>query len=67
VNGKSAVMTTQRLLGATLCVVGVAMVVSALARGGGPLALGVVLGVPFALLGAARVWLARDREAQAPR
>jgi hypothetical protein len=39
-------------------VVGVAMVVSALARGGGPLALGVVLGTLLALLGAGRVWLA---------
>jgi hypothetical protein len=34
------------------------MVVSALARGGGPLALGVVLGTLLALLGAGRVWLA---------
>jgi len=38
--------------------IGVAMVVSALARGGGPLALGVVLGTMLALLGAGRVWLA---------
>ena len=48
-----------RLLGALLCLVGVAMVVSALARGGGPLSLGVVLGVLLALLGAGRVVLAR--------
>ena len=34
--------------------IGVAMVVSALARGGGPLALGVVLGTMLALLGAGR-------------
>jgi hypothetical protein len=34
------------------------MVVSALARGGGPLALGVVLGTLLALLGAGRMWLA---------
>ena len=37
------------------------MVVSALARGGGPLALGVVLGTMLALLGAGRVWLASAR------
>jgi hypothetical protein len=37
------------------------MVVSALARGGGPLAFGVILGTMFALLGAARLWLARGR------
>jgi hypothetical protein len=47
------------LLGALLVIVGVAMVVSALARGGGPLALGVVLGTMLALLGAGRIWLAR--------
>jgi len=34
------------------------MVVVTLARGGGPLALGVVLGVVFAILGALRVVLA---------
>jgi hypothetical protein len=42
-----------------LTVVGVAMVVSALARGSGVLALGVVVGTLFAVLGAARLWLAR--------
>jgi hypothetical protein len=47
-----------RALGAAIFVLGVAMVVSTLARGGGPLALGVVAGVAFALLGAARVYLA---------
>jgi hypothetical protein len=47
------------LLGALLVIVGVAMVASALARGGGPLALGVVLGTMLALLGAGRIWLAR--------
>ncbi len=47
-----------RALGATLCLLGVAMVVGTLARGGGPFAFGVVLGVAFAVLGAARVWLA---------
>jgi hypothetical protein len=39
------------------------MVVSTVARGGGPLALGVVVGVLFAALGAARVWLAREHGA----
>ena len=46
------------ILNALLLVVGVAMVVSALARGGGVLALGVVLGALLALLGAGRLWLA---------
>jgi hypothetical protein len=54
-----AYLASTRLLSAMLLVLGVAMVVSALARGGSPLALGVVLGVPLALVGAARLWLAR--------
>lgn len=41
-----------------LIAIGVTMVVSALAAGGGPLALGVVVGALFALLGVARLWLA---------
>ena len=40
----------------------VAMVISALARGGGALALGVLLGTLLALLGAGRLWLARGGE-----
>ena len=47
-----------RTLGAAIFVLGVAMIVSTLASGGGPLALGVVTGAAFALLGAARVYLA---------
>jgi hypothetical protein len=49
------------VLSALLLVVGVAMVVSALTRGGGALALGVVLGTMLALLGAGRLWLASAR------
>jgi hypothetical protein len=47
------------VLSGLLLIVGLAMVVSALARGGGALALGVVLGTMLALLGAGRLWLAR--------
>jgi hypothetical protein len=47
-----------RVLAAALLVVGVAMVAASLARGGGPLALGIVVGIAFALLGAARLYLA---------
>jgi hypothetical protein len=46
-------------MSALLLVIGIAMIVSALARGGGALALGVVLGAMLALLGAGRLWLAR--------
>ena len=47
------------MLSALLCVIGLALVIGTLARGGGPLALGVVVGVLFALLGAARLRLGR--------
>jgi hypothetical protein len=47
-----------RVLGALLCAVGLVMVVATVSRGGGPLALGVIVGALFAALGAARVALA---------
>ena len=52
-----------RVLGGALFVLGVAMVVATLARGGGPLALGVIAGLAFALLGAGRVFLASRSDA----
>ena len=45
-------------LGSAICLLGVAMTVTALASGGGPLALGVLVGVAFTLLGGGRVYLA---------
>ena len=57
-----AYLASTRLLSAALVLVGVAMVASTIARGGGPLALGVLLGVLLALLGAGRFWLARGGE-----
>ena len=47
-----------RVLGTLIAVLGVAMVATTLARGGGPLAIGVVVGVLFTVLGSARVYLA---------
>jgi hypothetical protein len=47
-----------RLLGVLLAILGVAMIATTLARGGGPLAIGVVVGVLFTVLGAARAYLA---------
>ena len=55
---RRAYATSTVALNALLTLVGVAMVVSALARGGGVLALGVVLGALLALLGAGRLYLA---------
>lgn len=46
------------VLNGALIVLGLVMLVLALARGGGPLALGTVVGVLFAALGAGRLWLA---------
>ena len=51
-----------RLTSIAIAVLGLAMIASTLARGGGPLALGVVLGVLFTLLGAGRAWLAGPGE-----
>ena len=55
-----AYLASTRLLSALLIVVGVAMVVAAVANGGGATALGVVLGTLLALLGAGRLYLARS-------
>jgi hypothetical protein len=54
-----AYLASSRALSGALVLVGLAMVVSALVRGGGALAIGVVVGVLFAGLGTARLWLAR--------
>jgi hypothetical protein len=62
---KDSYAITQRVLGGLLCVVGAAMVVATLARGGGLLALGLIVGVLFVALGAARIWLVRPRDAAA--
>lgn len=42
-----------------MLVIGVAMVISTIARGGGPLALGVLLGLLFVAAGAGRLYVAR--------
>jgi hypothetical protein len=54
-----AYLLSTRVLSALLVLVGLAMVVSALARGGGALAVGVVLGALLALVGGGRLWLGR--------
>jgi len=59
---RRAYTASTRIMSAIIMLLGVTMVVSALARGGGALALGVVLGTMLALLGAGRLWLARGGE-----
>lgn len=49
---------SQLVLGGLLCAVGLAVLVRTVVAGGGALALGVLVGVGFAFLGAARVWIA---------
>jgi multisubunit Na+/H+ antiporter MnhB subunit len=56
---RRAYSTSTRVLSGIIMLLGVTMVISALARGGGAIALGVVLGTMLALLGAGRLWLAR--------
>ena len=46
------------VLGAAIFILGLVMIVATLVRGGGGLALGVVVGAAFTLLGAGRVYLA---------
>lgn len=48
-----------RVLGGLLAVLGLTMIVVTVARGGGPLAFGVVLGLILTGVGAGRVALAR--------
>jgi multisubunit Na+/H+ antiporter MnhB subunit len=50
-----------RVLAAAICGLGVAMIVTTLIRGGGGLALGIVVGVAFVVLGAGRLYLAGHR------
>ncbi|HEY0363379.1 MAG TPA: hypothetical protein VGC83_13960 [Solirubrobacteraceae bacterium] len=48
-----------RVMSAVMVLIGVVLLVSTLARGGGPLAIGVLLGLLFVAAGAGRLYLAR--------
>jgi hypothetical protein len=48
-----------RILSSLMVLVGLGLVVSTLVRGGGPLAVGLVVGVLFVGVGAGRLWLER--------
>lgn len=54
-----AYIGSTRAFSTLLILLGLILIVSALARGGGVLALGVVLGVGFTVVGAGRLWLLR--------
>ncbi len=49
------------LLSGLMVFLGLAMIVRTLAGGGGPLALGILLGLLFVAAGAGRVWAERRR------
>jgi hypothetical protein len=49
------------LLSGLLIAIGLAMIVRTLTAGGGPLALGLLLGVLFVAAGAGRLWVERRR------
>jgi hypothetical protein len=49
------------VLSGVMILLGIAILVSTLARGGGPLALGVLLGLLFVLAGAGRLYVERGR------
>jgi hypothetical protein len=54
-----AYLGSVRALSFALILLGLVMIVLALARGGGVLALGVLVGACFTLAGAGRLWLLR--------
>jgi hypothetical protein len=58
-----AYLAASRVLSAALLVLGLVMIVVALAGGGGALAVGVLLGALLAALGAGRLYLSRPRAA----
>ncbi len=53
----------QRVLSALILVLGVAMMASTIARGGG-VVLGTVLGAAFVIIGAGRLWISRATSAR---
>ncbi|HWI22866.1 MAG TPA: hypothetical protein VNT22_09665 [Baekduia sp.] len=51
--------TVTHLLSAVLVLLGVAILISTVARGGGPISFGVVLGALFVAAGAGRIYVQR--------
>jgi hypothetical protein len=58
---RGAYRHSTRVFSLLICLLGGAMIVATLVRGGGPLALGVLLGAGFVLLGASRLYLASQQ------
>lgn len=51
-----------RVMSVAMVVIGVALIVVTLVKGGGPLAVGVLMGLLFVGAGSARLWLERDEQ-----
>jgi hypothetical protein len=62
VNGRDLHGTVTAVLSLAMVLVGIALVVSTVARGGGPISTGVLLGVLFCAAGAGRLLLQRGRD-----
>ena len=58
---RGAYRKSTRILAALTLALGLALIVATFARGGGPLALGVVVGSGFVVIGAGRLYLASQR------
>jgi uncharacterized membrane protein YccC len=58
---RGAYRHSTRVFGAATCALGAAMIVATLVRGGGPLALGVVVGAGFLVIGVGRLYLASQQ------
>ncbi len=56
---RNLLRTGTTVMSSLMILLGVAIVVSTLAAGGGPLAFGIIIGVLFVAAGAARLYLAR--------
>ena len=56
-SGQRIYQGSVRLLSALMIGLGVAIVATTLARGGGPLSLGMMMGLAFVAVGAGRLWL----------
>jgi hypothetical protein len=52
------------VLGSLTALLGLAMVVATIARGGSPTAIGIIVGIAFVVLGCARVYLAAGTRSQ---
>jgi hypothetical protein len=53
--------TATRILSSTMVVIGVVLIVLTIARGGGPISLGTILGILFLLAGILRLRVERER------